>query len=236
MTLSFNYASSAPCFRFLENKKPEVLIVNYINEENKIEKRFPSGTVQFIDPYKTMEWYIELKNITDSRNPILWFPMFIMDLESKFNSEVVLCKTRHEKNILFGSYLSKINNKLFSFNLNKEDLLLIFQKSRLITLQREIHEETDASKFGKFVEASFSLVGDHERCCYTSVEVDAPDYFTGSGDSDIQSSYWELVENVENKISKKHLNYFLASVHKAIEEKMDKRINELRPYDRATNY
>ena len=217
MERHFYHATIGVNFRFPVGKKPEVLVVNYINEEGQIETRFPSGTVQFIDIIKAIEWYIEEMGISDSRNSILWLPMQILDIENKFKNKLTFCKDRNEKNILLGSCLQEVQEKLFSCGIENENLNIIFAKTRTLTLEREVREETDACHFGQWLLASESIVGNHQRLCYTSIETEAPDLYKGSGDADIESSYWMPVENLECKISKKHLNYFLVSIKKVIE-------------------
>jgi hypothetical protein len=236
MRHSFNHATIGVNFRFPVDKKPEVLVVNYINEKGEVETRFPAGTVQFTDIEKAIEWYIEEMVIMDSKNPLLWLPMSISQIEDKFKNQVKDCKDRNEKNILLGSCLQEIEEKLFSCGLLEENLNLIFAKCQILTLEREVREETDANKFGNWKQVSNSLFGEHERICFVSSGTEAPDLYKGSGDSDIESSYWMSLENLECKISKKHLNYFFSAINKAVEEKIDTRVDELARYCSATNH
>ncbi len=217
MRQSFNFASIGVSIRKLA-EKVEVLVVNYFNDENRIEIRFPAGTVQLMDICKALEWFIEKNNLALTMHPLLWLTSEVMDFSKEFDVQVNSCSSRHQKNLLLESYLSKILDKLLALDLSEEEVDSILYKCRIITLEREAEQETDAFEFGKWVQASTSLLGTHEKCCYVSLETKAPDFYQGSADEDIESSYWIPIENVESKISKKHLNYFYSSIKKAVEE------------------
>ncbi len=238
--VSFNHAVMGVSVRFIEGKSPEIQVVDYINDEGKVEMRFPGGTVQFVDIYESVENYINGRDDIDSRSSLLWLPLTISDFDKKFHSEVNLLESRHEKNMHLESYLTKILEKLQSSvqsgELSEEDLSMICLNSRLATIKREFKEETDASKIGDWICVSQSLAGDHQRGGYLSVNTEAPEEFIGSGDSDIKRSYWISVKLVENLISSKHRNYLYSAVREGIKENVHPRFKELADFCRATNH
>lgn len=250
MESPFNYACIGVCFRFLDNQKPQVLVVKYKTDEHditgksKTEVRFPSGTVQFEDIYEAITWFINEKQIFDTTKCIFWVQSKICKLEKVFSEELPTWKTRHEKNDCLNTYLHKAFEELKACKLSSEDLYLIYERSRLITLRREISQETDAyTTEGKFIQASRSQNGHHgihERCCFATSEVSAPELYKGSGDSDIESSYWEFVEDLEKnpdkKLSQKHQNYMYAAIREAVEQKIHPRVSELKELCGATNH
>lgn len=232
----FNFACAGVCIQFPEDEPSKVLVVDYWNEKGETEARFPTGSVRFSHIYYAVEKFIDSREFTNVNDPIFWSLGKIKSCEDQFKSKANVQMSRHERNMFLDGLLWQILGDLNECHLNESDFNEILLNSRLTTLHNELVEETNAYEIGNFVQTSSSLLGNHERCGFVSVDTKAPDLFSGSGDADIARSYWILVEEVERKISFKHLNYFYSAIRKVVDEKLHPRADELIQFCAATNH
>jgi hypothetical protein len=197
--LSLYYACIGVCFRISENHIVQVLVVEH-KEDSKLEIRFPAGVGSFQDIILTVE--IVIKNV----NNLNKIKNFIILAEKDYTEKISSLNDRNEKNFLLNESLKEIFWKIKKI-VNSKELDKILKKSRLITLQNKIKQETSGSN-GKFYKADGIWLGYHERCVYVTTTVTAPERYTDSNDDEIIASYWVPISEIPDKISKKHLSYF----------------------------
>jgi hypothetical protein len=232
---SFNFACTGIAFRFLNEQKPEVLVVEYLKDDHTTQPRLPGGNVTFDDILNAIK-YVESKNQNFDGD----FSKLIIEVESikdLFEESVDSYFSRHDRNMFFDRKLRGVHDSIEKLGFESLIQKFAFQ-SRIQALVRKFTIETNASSVGKLFPVSSSILnfngGTHEKCGFVSVDIKAPDYYYGSGDKDIAFSHWRPVGEIFKKLfvskSSNHQNFLQEAIRYAVENNLHPRVGELKEY------
>lgn len=231
---TFAYTVNCVGFNLEDQENPKFWWVDYQASPNIVEKRIPAGKFQTQDLIKAIEFFLD-----KTRNQDLeYFCIEALKLDEIYKREKANVTDYVRLNQSFTKLASNLMLAFIACNksISEDVFYQLIYDTQLNSIRRELAEEIDSTRSNTLYLSSVGKTNDHYQICFTSVDIDAPDFYAGSGDSKIlQSELVSIDQEILPRIFPKHLNMFQGAIRTVCEQNLHPNAHILKKYNKASD-